>query len=304
MQDQDTTIQAPEEASPVPKLLASSEEAGWEEIAVQAYHEPAEYEWIAEGTRHSSLVLVARGSLHVEQRPVNGPWSGQTFHQGDLLLQPGSTTSTELHWKCLSSEPLHLLYIHLSQDLLARTAQELTKHDPARLDLVSHFGFQDPLLAQIGLTLWQELEHSAPAGKLYGQAAAQMLAVHLLHHYTALSVEIQERSQGFTPRQMNHLVEFILAHLSEDLSLEVLAQQVGFSPYHFTRLFREATGETPHQFVQRQRVERAKKLLRDSDVPLAHVALECGFANQSHLTRVLKRHLHLTPRVYRHNRSI
>jgi AraC family transcriptional regulator len=183
---------------------------------------------------------------------------------------------------------------------------ELTNHDPARLDLVSHFGFQDPLLAQIGLALWQELEHSAPAGKLYGQAAAQMLAVHLLRHYTSpsVSVDIQERSQGFTPRQMNHLVDFILAHLNEDLSLEVLAQQVGFSSYHFARLFREATGETPHQFVQRQRIERAKQLLRETDVPLAHVALESGFANQSHLTRVLKRYLNLTPRVYRHNRTI
>lgn len=301
---QQSTIKALQDASPLPRLLVSSEKAGWEEIVVYAYHEPAAYEWIAPEVRNSSLVLVARGSLHLEQRPVNGPWSGQTLHQGDLLLQPGGTTSSELHWQCLSSEPLHLLYIHLSQDLFARTAQELTKHDPARLDLVRHFGFQDPLLTQIGLALWQELEHAAPADKLYGQAAAQMLAVHLLRHYTAFSADIAERSQGFTPRQMNHLIDFILAHLSENLSLERLAQQVGFSPYHFVRLFREATGKSPHQFVQQQRIERAKQLLRETDTPLAHIALESGFANQSHLTHVFKRYLNLTPRVYRHDRSI
>jgi AraC family transcriptional regulator len=288
----------------LPKLLVSSEEAGWEGIVVRAYHEPAALEWVASGTHDSSLVLIARGTLHLEQRPVNAPWSGQTLHQGDLLLQPGGKTVSELRWKGLSSEPLHLLYIHLSQELLARTAEELTKHDPARLDLVRHFGFQDPLLTQVGLALWQELEQAAPAGKLYGQAAAQMLAVHLLRHYTALSAGIQERSQRLTPRQMNHLVGFILAHLSENLSLEILAQQVGFSPYHFVRLFRQTTGESPHQFVQQQRIERAKHLLRETDVPLAHVALESGFANQSHLTRVFKRHLNLTPRVYRHDLSI
>lgn len=304
MQDQVTTMKAPEDASPLPKLLVSSEEAGWEEIVVYAYYEPAELEWIDSGMRDSSLVLITRGAVHLEQRPVNGPWSEQTLHQGDLLLQPGGTLSSELRWKCLSPEPLHLLSIQLSHDLLARTTQELTTRDPARLNLVRHFGFQDPLLTQIGLALWQELEQSAPAGKLYGQAAAQILAVHLLRHYTALSVDIQERSQGLTPRQMNHLVDFIFAHLSENLSLEVLAQQVGFSPYHFARLFRQATGESPHQFVQQQRIERAKQLLRETDVPLAHVALESGFANQSHLTRVLKRHLNLTPRIYRHDRSI
>lgn len=287
-----------------PKLLASSEEAGWEGIVVRAYHEPAELEWIAPGTRDTTLVLITRGSLHLEHRPVNGPWSGQTIYQGDLLLQPGGTTSSELRWTCLSSEPLHMLYIHLSQDLFSRTAQELTKHDPAHLNLIKHFGFQDPLLAQIGHALWQELEQSAPAGKLYGQTAAQMLAVHLLRHYTALSVDIQERSQGLTPRQMKHLVDFILAHLSENLSLEILAQQVGFSPYHFAHLFRETAGKSPHQFVQQQRIERAKQLLRETNVPLADVALESGFANQSHLTQVFKRHLNLTPRVYRHECSI
>ncbi len=96
----------------------------------------------------------------------------------------------------------------------------------------------------------------------------------------------------------------MLAHLSQDLSLDVLAQQVGFSPYHFARLFRQTMGESPHQFVLRQRIQRAQHLLKEADVPLAHIALECGFANQSHLSLVFKRHLGLTPRAYRQDRQI
>jgi AraC family transcriptional regulator len=83
------------------------------------------------------------------------------------------------------------------------------------------------------------------------------------------------------------------------LSLESLAQQTGFSPYHFARLFRQTTGESPHHFVLRQRIERAQCLLKQRDLPLAVVALESGFANQSHFTQVFKRHLGLTPRAYR-----
>ncbi|MBA2679458.1 MAG: helix-turn-helix transcriptional regulator, partial [Ktedonobacteraceae bacterium] len=85
--------------------------------------------------------------------------------------------------------------------------------------------------------------------------------------------------------------------------LEALAQQADFSPYHFARLFRRTTGESPHQFVLRQRVEAAQRLLKETRAPLASIALECGFANQSHLTRIFKRHLSLTPRAYRQDKS-
>jgi AraC family transcriptional regulator len=83
-----------------------------------------------------------------------------------------------------------------------------------------------------------------------------------------------------------------------------LAQQIGFSPYHFARLFRRTTGESPHQFVMRQRVEHAQRLLMQRDAPLAAVALACGFANQSHFTQSFKRQIGLTPRAYRQARSI
>jgi len=293
-----------EDTSMIPKLLVSSEEAAWEGMSLYAYHEPKKIEgWIDAGTLDSSLTLVTRGAVHLEAKPVNGAWKGLQLHQGEMLLRPGEPRPSELRWQSLSSEPLHMLYIYLSPALLASTAEELASCDPAGLTLVERSGFQDPLLTQIGLALWQELEQAAPA-KLYAQTAAQMLAVHLLHNYTSLPGNIEEDAQGLSPRQLRHTRDFILAHLNQDLSLEMLAQQVGFSPYHFARLFRQATGESPHQFVLRQRIERAKWLLRETDMPLAHVALESGFATQSHLTQVFKRYLNLTPRTYRYDHSI
>jgi AraC family transcriptional regulator len=89
------------------------------------------------------------------------------------------------------------------------------------------------------------------------------------------------------------------ARLFPDLSLGVLAEQVGLSSYHFARLFRRATGESPHQFVLRQRIARARQLLKDTEMPIAIVAVESGFAHQSHLTQVFKRYLGHTPRADR-----
>jgi AraC family transcriptional regulator len=102
-----------------------------------------------------------------------------------------------------------------------------------------------------------------------------------------------------TERQLQLLLEFIREHLNEPLSLEALAQQVGFSPYHFTRVFRQALGASPHQFVLRQRLERARQLLEQTDLPLAQVAVACGFAHQSHMTQVFAQRLGCTPRTYR-----
>ncbi|MDQ2888371.1 MAG: AraC family transcriptional regulator [Chloroflexota bacterium] len=295
-----TQASANKTASPV--LFLSSDEIGWEGLVARAYHEPGQFEGLlAPDTdmAHISLVLFAGGAMYMEQRPVNGAWKGALIHPEDLILAPGGSSSGELRWKGLTSDPTQTLHLHLSKELLTRTAEEVVGYDPARLTLVGRIGFHDPLLTQIGLTLWRELEQQTPTGKLYAQTAAQMLAVHLLSHYTSASVDIKEVSQGLTRRQVKRVTDFVLAHLDQDLSLEALAEQTGFSSYHFARLFRQTTGESPHQFVLRQRVERAQRLLTETDVPLAHVAIESGFANQSHLTRIFRRHLGLTPRVYR-----
>jgi AraC-like DNA-binding protein len=126
-------------------------------------------------------------------------------------------------------------------------------------------------------------------GNLYAQAAASMLAVHLVRHYTSRGATLQAvppPPRSMTKRQVQHVLEFIQAHLNEQLSLDSLARQAGFSSPHFGLLFQRATGASPHQFVLRQRLECAQQLLERTEVPLAEVAAACGFTDQSHLTQV------------------
>jgi len=288
-----------------PRLYLSSEQAGWEGLFAQAFYEPRELEgWIAPAIPDISLILFTGGAMRMEWRHANGSWKALSLRQGDMILRPGMSTPYEVRWKSLSSLPTQTLHLHLSKDLLARTAEEVVGYGPKHLSLVDRPGLQDPLLAQIGFALWRELEQPAPAGNLYAQTAAQMLAVHLLRYYTTVGGAIKEPSQGLTLQQMKRVMDFIQDHLSQDLSLETLAQQTGYSSYHFARLFRQTTGESPHQFVLRQRIERAQRLLKEGNIPLARVAVESGFANQSHLTQAFKRHLGLTPRAYRQDHSI
>src|SRR6266567_3518429 len=287
-----------------PLLYLSSAGASWEGLEAEALHEPNKLEdWIAPERSTLSLMLFLGGAMRVEQRQAHGPWKTFSLHHGDLVLRPVGVP-LELRKKSLSHTPTRTLHLYLSKSLVARAAEEVASHDSARLELVENFGFQDPLLAQICLALWRELERPAPAGKVYAQTAAQMLIIHLLRHYTAGGNAVKEPNVRLTDKQMRRVVDFVQAHLDQNLSLEALAEQTGFSPYHFARLFRQTTGTSPHQFVLRQRVERAQLLLKERDVPLAQIAAACGFTDQSHLTQVFKRHVGLTPRAYRRDRFI
>ncbi|MGZ6392203.1 MAG: AraC family transcriptional regulator, partial [Ktedonobacterales bacterium] len=258
------SMKSPGDELTVPLLYLSSADAGWEGLVAEAFYEPVQLEgWVTPVRTGISLVQFRGGAMRIEQRSPNGAWEAYSARQGDLSLRPGVGTTYEVRWKSISSAPTRTLHLHLSDDVVARTAEEVAGYDPAQLTLVERAGFRDPLLEQIGLALWGELEQEAPAGQLYAQSAAQMLAVHLLRHYTAEGRVIREPPGRLMPQQMRRVTDFVQGHLNQNLTLDVLAQQVGFSAYYFARLFRRTTGESPHQFVLRRRTERALRLLED-----------------------------------------
>ena len=288
-----------------PVLFLSSEGTDWEGLTVHAYHEPMEIEgWIDPVIPDIAMVFLTRGTMLMEHQRKDGSWQAQPIRQSDIILKPGGSVTNELRWRSLSPEAMQTLHLHLSMNVFAQIAQEIADRDPAHLTLFGRSGFQDPLLMQIGLALILELEQPTTAGKLYAQTAAQMLAVHLLRTYATPTLHLTESLPRLTRRQLNRVIDFIVSHLNQDISLSTLAQQVGFSPYHFARLFHQATGESPHQFVLRQRIEHAKYLLGNENFSLAHVSVESGFSNQSHLTQVFKRYVGLTPAIYRKQRKV
>jgi AraC family transcriptional regulator len=91
-------------------------------------------------------------------------------------------------------------------------------------------------------------------------------------------------------------VEYIQDQLGTDLTVSGIAQAVNMSPYHFTRLFKESTGQAPYQYVVEARARKAKELLTTGRFTISEVALRVGFADQSHLTRHFKRVFGLTPK--------
>ncbi len=102
-----------------------------------------------------------------------------------------------------------------------------------------------------------------------------------------------------SPPKLKRVIDFIETHLQDSIGLDDLAQAAGLSANHFLRVFKLATGETPYHFLRARRLERARQLLSDNAMPLAELALECGFANQAHFTAAFSREVGISPGRYR-----
>jgi AraC-like DNA-binding protein len=146
-------------------------------------------------------------------------------------------------------------------------------------------------------TLVAESKHEALASQFAIDALARLLLVAILRNLEPS--QVQSTWVPLPPRQLREILNHIDANLESDIRLAELAQIHGWSPYYFCRIFKKSTGLTPHQYVLRQRVEKAKNLLGNSSLDLSNVALEAGFANQSHFGTIFRRFTGYTPKQYR-----
>lgn len=112
---------------------------------------------------------------------------------------------------------------------------------------------------------------------------------------------LQRGPGAFSSRDWNRVCEYIDAHLHDEIMLVDLADTAGWSVRHFSRVFRQSTGQTPHNFIVRRRIDRAKDLLKARSLPLAEIALTCGFADQSHFTTAFRKVTGLTPLRWRND---
>jgi len=128
------------------------------------------------------------------------------------------------------------------------------------------------------------------------QAVSTALAVHLLREYDAAVLGPKRQDGGLQREKLVRAVEYIQDQLDTDLTVSGIAQEVGMSPYYFTRLFKESTGQSPYQYVVDARVRKAKELLTTGKFTISEVAYHVGFVDQSHLTRHFKRVFGLTPK--------
>jgi AraC family transcriptional regulator len=159
--------------------------------------------------------------------------------------------------------------------------------------------FADPRLSAMVAAAHAEMVAGFPSGRLFLDSLEQAMAVTLVNGHAVRHRPLQFSRGGLNSARLRRIKELVDAKMEGDLSLEEMAQSVGLSTAHFARMFRKSTGRTPHQFVLRQRLARAKGMLRAPDARVLDVALACGFKTQQHFAQVFRGVWGVSPTEYR-----
>jgi AraC family transcriptional regulator len=189
----------------------------------------------------------------------------------------------------------NVLFLALDPVFVRRVAEGL-ELDADRIELVEQRRNTDPTLRHIALALRAGIQSGDALDRMYGEALSTALAVHLLREYGAAVLGPKRQYGGLPRAKLMRAVEYIQDQLDTDLTVSGIAQAVGLSPYHFTRLFKESTGQSPYQYVVEARVRKAKELLTTGKFTISEAAYHVGFVDQSHLTRHFKRVFGLPPK--------
>jgi AraC family transcriptional regulator len=187
-----------------------------------------------------------------------------------------------------------MIAVQITPALVGRSAESMALPRD-RTSLSTRLGQPDPHVSFVVQALRAELESSTPAGRLYVDALGSALTTRLVQNGARTNAGVGR--YGLSKSQMRRIADFVEAHLDDELTLPKIAKVAGLSVAYLTNLFRQTTGQTVHAYVMDRRVQRAKRLLLEGRFPLAEVALQCGFAHQSHLARWMRRRLGLTPSV-------
>jgi AraC family transcriptional regulator len=198
----------------------------------------------------------------------------------------------------------HAIHCEHQSDLLAITLDPGYVERKAReggfadAQLVERYAAADPLLVETGRMLREGFRARRLPSIAYCESLCAVLALHLLTHYRARDYAAPAHS-GLPPHKLARVEAMVQERLAEEILVEQLAAGIEMSPYHFSRMFKRATGCTPHFYVTLQRVERAKELLRTTRLPLAQVAARVGFPTQGHFADVFQKLAGTTPRLFR-----
>ncbi|HHP7230170.1 MAG TPA: helix-turn-helix domain-containing protein [Xenococcaceae cyanobacterium] len=271
----------------------SSPSQRWEHIQVQQLQNLAGEGNCHFESEHTLFISLAPRPIYYLQTQDGKTHTG-LYQKGDISITPANTLLFA-RWE----DNENCLQIRLSHQFMQSVARETLEQNPDRLELLPEFQIRNPQLEAIGMMLLTEIQQEPLNNRLYLDSLSNVLAVNLLRHHGTIKPRLPIYEGGLPPRQLRQVLDYIETHLERNIKLTDLAQLLDISPFHFSRLFKQSIGTTPHQYLSQQRVERAKQLLKQTDRLIVDIALECGFNSHSHLSKQFRQFTGMTPKAYR-----
>ncbi len=216
-------------------------------------------------------------------------WRRETATPGRLLVLPAHLDS---RWEVTGSRRLLALVIPL-ETMREALGPLLPNRVSDAFRPLAEATWEDPFVNVTMTRLWEGLAGMNVTDRLLVDGILVASLSHLLQR--AGTCRDPSACVALPRWRLRRVIEFVDSHLHEEIHLFRLAQVANLSPRHFARAFRRETGQTPHRWLMNHRLERAKHLLATSDLSIIEVANTCGFAGQTHLTKLLKQRLGMTP---------
>lgn len=241
---------------------------------------------------HHTVSLYVAGGSGIRRRRSGRELA--SFGAGSLCLMPAGETTD---W--LVAGAVDLFHLYIPTALFERTALAAFDRNPAAVELPERVFLSDPWLERTIRQAFLDKDWREPAERLALSQVSHDILAHVLCRYATVGPAPAVVKGGLAPAALHRVKEYVDAGLERALTLGELARVARLSPYHFSRMFKQSTGESPHVYVVRRRVARAKTLLARGWMPIAEIAGACGFSSQSHFTAAFRRHTGVTPRRYR-----
>lgn len=276
--------------APAKAVVLSSVSRGWRGIIVERHH-------LMPQEMPEHYVMGHGISVSTSQKPISFGWKDGdrrrdgVLNPGDFHLLPHREGNAP-RWLQMFDQVSMVLDPHFVADVVREGLP------PEKIQFATQRSASDGIIRRYCDLFLSELATDSPKGRLYVDTLCVGLSLHLLSNYALVKPKIPLPRGKLNSFQLRNVVDFVLSHLDEDVSLLTLAEQAHISPFHFARLFRATILLTPHQFVLQQRIQRSINLIKKGKLPMAQIAVESGFYDQAHFTRAFQRFTGKTPAQY------
>ncbi|WP_460110577.1 helix-turn-helix domain-containing protein [Pseudomonas sp. S3_H04] len=243
------------------------------------------------------LVLVLAGAARVEERLPGGAWEAAEVSAGDFFLT-SSDEPYEMRWQTYGGDTFEVMHLYLGLPLIEQASRELLGEHAGAVRFRDVSGARDGRVAYVMEQLRTELVGERLPSALFVRSLAQALAVHLVRSYRA-ETRPGRRVNALQAYKLRKVTDAMSADLAAEFSLAKLARLAELSEYHFSRLFKRATGLSPSQYFIRLRMVRARHLLLETRLSVIEIGLEVGYSSPSHFSQVFRREAGVTPSDFR-----
>lgn len=216
-----------------------------------------------------------------------------TFYQNEIIVTPAGVKSG---WKWHARSKV--IVITLEPEKFERFAQSELGVLLTETQLKNIPQFIDEDITQAGRMLLDAMNAGIGSAVMF-ESLARVFLAKLILKYGVTHDEQYAFSRSFTSAHYKKVFDYVARNFGKSIQVEDLAAQAGISTYHFSRLFKQAIGKSPHQFVISYRVEQAKKMLTSKEATMIDIAHSCGFSDQAHFSRIFKQVEGVSPKVWR-----